>query len=84
MAIFISFFGLLLHWLKRWGRKQTQDSFIEYLKVNPKNTFLSIVSLIGSISVVVSSGIEFNDAQTIGTLIMTGYTVDSLVNKGSE
>ena len=84
-AIGIALIGLVLHWLKRWLRVQTSDTLLQHLMDNPNHTIVSLISLVGAVSGVVSMGsIDLMDAQTIGTLIMTGYTIDSLVNKGSD
>ena len=84
-AIGVALCGLLLHWLKKWLRFQTFDNFFQYMRVNPKHTISTLFSLIGSVSVLVSNGlIDINDAGNIGTLVMTGYSIDSVVNKGSE
>ena len=83
-AIAIALVGLVLHWFKRWWRGQTGDNFIDHLFINKKHTGATLISLVGAVSAVVSVGIDLSDAQAIGTLITTGYTLDSLVNKGSE
>lgn len=81
----LALLGLILHWWKRKIRKQTTDSFIHYLKVNSKYTCLSFVSCLGSVSALVASTeIDLNDPNKIGTLILLGFAIDSVMNKGSD
>ena len=84
IAILISLVGLLLHWFKRWFRQQTHGSFISYLSVHPKRTMSSLFTLFGAASMVVASGVDVFSAQGIAMLLMSGYTVDSVINKGNE
>lgn len=84
-ANLLALVGLVLHWFKRRVRKQTGDSFTNYLKVNARYTYLSFLSCLGSVSALVAvSGIDLNDPKQIGSLLLIGFTIDSAVNKGSD
>lgn len=82
LAVFVSFGGLFVHWLKRWLRKQTDKSFKRYMIENASSTFMSLVGVIGTASAVIASAtVDFSDPQFIALLITTGYAADSVLNK---
>ena len=85
IAILIAFIGLTLHWLKKWLRKQTGDSFFKYITVNPGHSLSSIITTIGAATTIMAnSGVDFSNSMTISTLLLAGYSMDSITNKGSD
>ena len=85
IAILIAFIGLTLHWLKKWLRKQTGDSFFKYISVNPGHSLSSIITTCGAATTIMAnSGVDFSNPMTISTLLLAGYSIDSITNKGSD
>jgi len=85
LSLAIALLGSTAHWAKRWARGQTGASFADYLFGEPKHTIASFGALVGAVSVFLASGhVDFGSVDTFGELLLTGYTIDSAVNKAPD
>ena len=73
--------GGALQWLVMWSRGETDTDFIEYLKVNRKNTIASLSAIIGYVSMTYSTGETALTMQLLSTYFTAGFTFDRLLNK---
>ena len=84
--ILVSYAGLFFHYFNRYMQEREHLSFIDYMKVNPRSSIMSMISVAGSAAFVIS-GVNYSDWMTnpsaIGALFSVGYMADSVVNRGS-
>jgi len=79
----IAFSGMYCHWFKKYAREQLSCSFIRYLITEPKNTFVTLITLLVSIITMQQSGIFLElTRETMSLVFMAGWTADSAFNKG--
>lgn len=84
-AIAIALIGLVVHWLKRFKRKQTGHNLLKYLRLEAGYTVMSLAGIVISASTIVAAGnVDISDPQVIAMLVMAGYTSDSVLNKAAD
>jgi hypothetical protein len=82
LYIGFSLLGLMLHWLKRYVKKETANSFKQYLLVEKKYTIISLATVISSSSALVETGaVDVSSPQSLAQALILGYTLDSVLNK---
>jgi len=81
VLIIVGLFGMVGHWAKRLGRKQSKTSLIAYIKVNPWHTIGAVCSMLFGIFTL--NGVELSQQLLVSAFLM-GYTADSAVNKDDE
>jgi hypothetical protein len=81
----LGFLGLVLHWLKKYLKAEEKLNFIDYMKVNSKSTYSSILALLLTTTTYISTiDIVLLNHQTIALAILAGFACNSTFNKGSE
>jgi|GEM_PF-2642579 len=79
----IAFSGVYCHWFKKYARDQLSCSFARYLIVEPKNTFVTLITLLVAMFTMQGSGILLElTRENISLVFMAGWTADSALNKG--
>lgn len=74
-------FGMLLHWAKRFARKQTSLNLRAYLTANRSYTIMSVATYVAMFVTMVTSGVDFSTIQSLGNVFGAGYMIDSMLNK---
>mgnify|MGYP000016899689 CR=1 FL=1 len=74
-------FGLVMHWLKRWARKQTDNNFWQYMTLHKKHSIASLTSLFAVMAGLISTVDVVLGVPLFATAFLAGYTIDSAVNK---
>ena len=79
--------GMVFHYIKRWVRGEIPGGLLRYFfRDYPRQTAAAFGTLLGTIGTMFLtgqlSGLELN--QLILMAVTTGYTVDSVTNKGGD
>lgn len=82
--LLIGSLGLILHWAKKYKRKQTTDSLREHIFDNSIYSIGSLSGFILAMITLASQGIDLSEAKDIATIVLSGYSSDSLFNKNSD
>lgn len=82
LGVTVALIGLLLHWVKRYVKKETKNSFVAYLTVEIQYTLASVITVIISASTLLEQNlIDFDSPASISKLLLVGYMIDSVLNK---
>ena len=76
--------GMLAHYVKKWARGQYRGNLWAYLIAdNPRASLAAIITCLGSAAGVIATGTlhGMSVATALWLGLLTGYTVDSAVNK---
>lgn len=76
-----AFAGLFAHWIKKWGRGETDAGFIDYMKENRKHSIGSVSAIFASVVSMYTIGDVVLTGQAAATAFMAGYVLDSAINK---
>jgi len=77
----IALAGLVVHWLKKWLRSQTNNNFIDYMSINPKHSLSSVTTVFAAIVTMQSAGMLDLSPSIMANAFLAGYGIDSMVNK---
>ena len=84
LAYALGLLGVLAHWAKKFTRGQTMDGILDHFKENIPYTVRTLATLIGAIAGLTAAGVDLSDTKDISILFLTGYGIDSAVNKNSD
>lgn len=76
----VALMGLFSHWLKKWGRGQTQAGFVEYMQAHRRHSVASVCTVVSAVVGLYLGGQAGNELAP-GLAFMAGFSADSVMNK---
>ncbi|QSB01972.1 hypothetical protein JWZ98_03145 [Methylomonas sp. EFPC1] len=84
LLLLAALFGLFCHWLKKWARGQTKAEFKAYMLSHRKHSIASVCTTLGAVATLYTVGDVVLSSQTLALAFLSGFTLDSVVNKTPE
>lgn len=83
LALLAGFAGMLIHWVKKWTRQETDASLVDFLlKGSTKHKVSAVMAMVAAVvTAVTQTGITPFDVNGLVSILLTGYVADSAANK---
>ncbi len=75
--------GMVAHWAKRWLKDKTKTPLFDYLfREHARYTAYSFICFHGAlVALLAAVPLDPHSVQSLATVFLLGYTIDSIVNK---
>jgi uncharacterized membrane protein YjgN (DUF898 family) len=80
----LAMIGQVAHWFKRASRHQTMSGYFKYMRHNPYSTVRALSGIGIIVTGLIASGVVLGDMQSYASVVLAGYSIDSLVNEFPE